>query len=342
MIKTLPLTEAVAQLDLPGIERNLFSSPSWLDVIRKTYGTRLFIKYLERDGRVVSYIPYAVVHNFLEWKICQCSYCDYCDGIVESPDHWRLFFEDLRREFPRYRIAIRNLRDCHARQAGLFELLSQEYCHVLDTRPDLEALWRGSHDSHKAAVTQARRKGVTVRRCGREYLKDFYRLHLSVRKNKYRIFPQPFHFFENIWHAYMPQGRGFLLGAFAPDGQFIGGNIYLVCGDTLYYKFNTSSQAALAFRPNNILFWEGICLAKELGLSWLDLGSSGPEQTGLIRFKEHAGARRMEISHLGYHPPDYKFSRKRILRVMTWLFTRRWMPDAGLRWGSRIMYHYLA
>lgn len=342
MVKTLPLSEAVSQLDLSGLDRNLFSSADWLGVIQKTYGTEIFVKYIERGGKVSSYIVYSVVRNFLEWKICMCSYCDYCDGVIQRAEDWRLFFEALRWEFPRYRIAVRNLRDRYARDAGVFRLLSKEYFHLLDTRPPLEELWRQSHDSHKAAVSQARRKGVEVRRCGRENLEDFYRLHLSVRKNKYRIFPQPFKFFQNIWDAYMPSGKGFLLGAFSPDGTFIGGNIYLVCADTLYYKFNTSHKDALQFRPNNALFWEGIRLAKELKLASIDLGSSGPEQTGLIRFKEHAGARPLEISHLGFHPPGYRFSQKRILRALTSFFTQPWMPDICMRWGTRIIYHYLA
>lgn len=342
MVKTLPLEQAVSQLSLPRLDRNLFSSPQWLNVIQKTYGTKLFVKYIERDQQIESYIMYSVVHNFLEWKICICSYCDYCDGFVKDEKDWRLFFEALKIEFPRYRIAVRNLRDECARNAGVFKVLDTECFHFLDVRASIEELWKRCHDSHKAAVNQAGRKGVTVKRCEKSNLKDFYRLHLGVRKNKYRIFPQPFKFFENIWDAFMPQGNGFLLGAFSPEGKFIGGNVYLVCGNTLYYKFNTSDKDALQYRPNNVLFWEGIKLAKELGLSYIDLGSSGYEQTGLIRFKEHAGAQAMEITHLGYHPSDYKFSQKRILKALTWFFTLPWMPDVCVRWGSSVIYHYLA
>ncbi len=341
-VKTLALDQALSQLSLPGLDRNLFSSPSWLGVIQKTYGTRIFVKYIERDGEIASYILYSVVHNFLEWKICMCSYCDYCDGYVGRVEDWKLFFEDLRREYPRYRIAVRTLRDEAARQSGLFQVLSKERFHLLDVRGSLDEIWRRADDSHKAAVTQAKRKGVMVKICEESELAKFYQLHLSVRKNKYRIFPQPFSFFKNIWDAYMPRGAGFLLGAYAPQGDFIGGNIFLVCGDTLYYKFNTSHKDFLTFRPNNLLFWEGIQLAKRLGLSFMDLGSSGFEQTGLIRFKEHIGAQPDEIVHLGFHPRGYKFSQKRILRFLTRACTHPLMPDACVRWGSKFIYHYLA
>ncbi|MEW5894692.1 MAG: GNAT family N-acetyltransferase [Candidatus Omnitrophota bacterium] len=341
MVKTLPLKEALSRLELPAMERNLFSSPRWFEVIYKTYGTRFEVKYIEKDGRVESYIIYSVIHNFLEWKICLCSYCDYSDGLVQSVEDWKKFFESLRHDYPKYRIAVRNLRDSFAFDSGLFKMLSREHFHILDLQPSLDEIWRKAHDSHKAAVNQAVKKGVTVQECRKAELRKFYRLHLGIRKNKYRIFPQPYRFFENIWDEYMQRGQGFLLGAYSPEGEFIGGNIYLICGDTLYYKFNTSSRAALEFRPNNLLFWEGIKRGKARNLKALDLGSSGYEQTGLIRFKEHAGAVAGEIRHLDFHPPDYRFSQKRILKAYTKLFTKSWIPDRMVEWGSRFIYPFL-
>lgn len=342
MVKTATFQEALKTLNLPGLHRNLFSSPEWIQSIIRTYGTRFFIKYIEENGQVVSYILYSVVKNFLEWKICISSYCDYCDGYVRSTEDWKQFFESLRADYPKYRIAVRNLRDEYARTAGVFSELSRERFHVLDVRPPIEEIRRRIQDSYKAAISQAHRKGVVVKECPRSGLKKFYELHLRIRKNKYRVFPQPFSFFENIWDLFMEQGNGFLLGAYSPEGEFIGGNIYLVCGDTLYYKFNTSSQKALDLRPNNALFWEGIQLAKRKGLSFIDLGSSGHDQTGLIRFKEHVGGQGTEIVHLGFHPDGYKFSQKRILKVVTRVFTFPWMPNAMVKFGSKIIYHYLS
>jgi hypothetical protein len=342
MVRTLTFHEALQSLKLPGLERNLFSSPDWIDVLYKTYRLKLFVKYIERDGRIASYIIYSVVKNFLEWKICICSYCDYCDGYVESVEDWRLFFQSLREEYPLYRIAVRNLRDELVRQLPEMELLSTERFHLLDVRGDLPAVRKRMNDSFKAAINQSERSGVVVKRCEKEELKKFFHLHLNVRRRKYRIFPQPYRFFEIIWQQYMDNGKGVLLGAYDQKGRFIGGNVYLVCGNTLYYKFNTSLQDALMLRPNNLLFWEGIKYAKERGLEYLDLGSSGAHQKGLILFKEHAGAQSHDIRHYGYTPPGYKFSTKRILKIFTTVFTWPWMPDFMVKWGSHIIYPYLA
>lgn len=342
MIKTVSYPEAVQNLNLPDKDRNLFSSPDWLMALVKTYQLKLFVKYIEENGQVVSYIVYSAVRNFLEWKICICSYCDYCDCTVARPEHWQMLIDELRKEYPEYRIAVRNLRDEIVRTIAPLKELSRERFHLLDLRADLPVIWKRTHDSFRAAVRQGEKNGVTVKICGRPELEKFYALHLKIRKNKYRIFPQPYRFFEMIWKQFMENGKGILLGAFSPQGEFIAGNIYLQCGKTFYYKFNTSSLDALKWRPNNLLFWEGIKAAKEWGMEFLDLGSSGYEQKGLILFKNHTGAQMMDIIHLGYEPPGYKFSEKRILRLMTKAFTQPWVPERAVRWGSEIIYPYLA
>jgi hypothetical protein len=342
MVKTLPLNEALSSLNLPALHRNLFSSPEWLVVIQKAYDVKLFVKYIEHDGDVRSYIIYSVVKNFLEWKICVCSYCDYFDCQVASVDDWKLFLRELRHEYPEYRIAIRNLRDKLVRSCPELKELDREKVHVLDVRDGIEVVWRRAADSFRAAVHQAEREGVVVRECDRSKLNDFYGLHLLVRKNKYRIFPQPFILFDTIWKQYIDNKKGVLLGAYDKAGRFIGGNIYLICGDTLYYKFNTSDQKALGLRPNNILFWEGVKYAKGMGLKYIDLGSSGFHQKGLISYKDHTGAKSFDIIHLGYHPEGYKFSQKRILKAITKVFTLPFMPKCIVKLGSRIIYPFLA
>jgi lipid II:glycine glycyltransferase (peptidoglycan interpeptide bridge formation enzyme) len=198
------------------------------------------------------------------------------------------------------------------------------------------------HAAFRRAIRKSQKEGVTVRACLRGELKEFYQMHLKLRKTKYRLFPQPFHFFDDIWQAYMENNDGVLLGAYDKSGRLIAGTLFLVCGNTLYYKFNTSDLNSLDLRANNILLWEGIRFAKARNLEYLDLGSSGYEQHGLIAFKSHAGAAVQDITHLGFTPPGYTFSQKRILRFLTRFFTLPFMPDFMLRLGSRLIYHYLA
>jgi len=343
-IKTLPLMEALATLDLPNPERNLFSSPDWQKVINKTYRLKQYCKYIEEDGRISSYFIYSAVHNFLEWKICVGSYCDYLDCHVSKPHHWHMFFEAIRREYPRYRIAIRNLKDETARLCQDFNLLSKEMHHEIDVRDELDVLWQNTHRSFKVAYKRAVAGGLTFKRCGKSDLPKFYRLHLRLRKNKYKIFPQPYRFFDNIWRQYLERDKGVLFGAFDKSGAMVGAQIFLICGQTLFYKFSTSKQEALVHKPNNLLMWEGIKFAKERGLQTIDLGSSEVDQDGLIWFKTHICKTTIEsmIHHLGFAPKDYVFSRKRILKAYTRFFTLPFIPDFMVKFGSNFIYPYLA
>ncbi len=61
--------------------------------------------------------------------------------------------------------------------------------------PDADA-WPALGDSTRRAVAKARRDGVTVvDRTDAAFVDDFFRLHLGVRKDKYRLLPQPRAFF---------------------------------------------------------------------------------------------------------------------------------------------------
>ena len=342
MVKTLPLQQALSVLRLPGLADNLFSSSAWLKAIDRAYHPNIFVKYIERDGREDAYVVYSVVKNFLEWKVCMLSYCDYYDAHIVSADDWRDFFEDIKREYPGFRIVVRSLRDDTVRSCGLFQELSREYFHILDICPDINTLWMGLKDKFRNQVRQGEKRGLVVRQCSRRELWDFFCIHVKLRKHKYGIFSQPWKFFEVLWDDFIAKGDGFLLGAFAPDGKMVGGTIFLVCGNTLYYKINTSSQKALEYRSNNCLLWEGIRLAKERGLRFVDLGSSGLTQDGLVAFKDATGAQRKEIVHIGYHPKGYVFSQKRILKAYTKFFAAPWMPDWITNLGSALIYKFLA
>jgi hypothetical protein len=342
IVKTLPIDRALAELRFPDADRNLFSSPAWLRVIRRAYNANIFVKYIERNGIIDAYVFYTVVRNFLEWKVCVLSYCDYCDAHISSTEDWRAFFDALKAEYPGYRIVVRSLRDEPARGSGCFKELSREYFHILDLSPVEEDLWKGLKGEFRSQVRQATKRGVSVRPCTEKELEKFYWLHVRLRKSKYGIFAQPFSFFRVIWEEFIAKGNGFVLGSFLPDGRMIGGTLYLVCGDTLYYKINTSSRDALEYRSNNVLLWEGIRRAKAMGLKFLDMGSSGLHQDGLVRFKDATNAKRMEITHIGYHPEGYHFSQKRILKAYTRIFNAPFIPDVVTSWGSHLIYHYLA
>ena len=113
---------------------------------------------------------------------------------------------------------------------------------------------------------------------------------------------QPSEFFAALSSRFRTVDGWHLLGAWH-DEQLLAATLYLRWRDRLYYKFNASDADGLAFRPNNILVWAGVLLAKELGCSALDLGPSDDDQPGLIRFKRGFGPVERELRFLKWTPP---------------------------------------
>jgi len=74
-------------------------------------------------------------------------------------------------------------------------------------------------------------------------------------------------------------------------------------------------------RPNNLLVWSSIELARSLGCRTLDFGPSDDDQPGLIRFKRQFGAAERELRFLRYIPPEWQDHRgddmRRLLGELT-------------------------
>ena len=144
--------------------------------------------------------------------------------------------------------------------------------HTLVLKGTEQEQWEAMDPATRRAVRKARREGVEIRPIAPgPGLAAFHRLHVALRKSKYRLLAQPLGFFEAIASRFAPANAWHALGAWIGD-RLIAGTIYLRWGDTLYYKFNASAVDALDVRPNSLLTWAGIELAMALGCRQLDLG----------------------------------------------------------------------
>jgi lipid II:glycine glycyltransferase (peptidoglycan interpeptide bridge formation enzyme) len=199
-------------------------------------------------------------------------------------------------------------------------------------RSELEVLWQRMHDSSRRAIKKSQREGVEVRVADSENdLRAFFEMHLKVRKYKYGLLAQPFRFFQSIWRHFVEAQRGFLLLA-SHQGKVVAGDFFLEWKDTLYYKFNASDSNGLSHRPNDLLTWEGMKLAKTRGLSFLDFGLCDWDQEGLARYKRKFGAEEKTISFLQHSPNGPPTTAQKELRSllgqMTKRFTDQLVPDA--------------
>ncbi len=73
-------------------------------------------------------------------------------------------------------------------------------------------------------------------------------------------------------------------------GRPVAAAVFLRGRDHLTYKYGASDRAALAMRPNNLLFPEVIRWACEAGCRELDFGRTDLDNDGLREFKRGWGA----------------------------------------------------
>jgi lipid II:glycine glycyltransferase (peptidoglycan interpeptide bridge formation enzyme) len=262
-----------------------------------------------------------------------------------DPAHWPPLFDALRAfELP---ISLLGLDDTVAGADARLATIKRARWHGVDLEDGgAGTLWSRLASSARRAIRKATREGVVVERVDDEhFLREFHRMHVAVRKRKYRMLAQPAAFFAAIRRQFASL-EGWLPLAAWHRGRCVAATIFLTWGDTLYYRFNTSEPEALGVRPNDLLLWEGIRLAAARGLRCVDLGRSDDDQPGLIRFKRQFGAREREIRHLRYLPPRYAGERdaetRRLLAAATHLLTEPAVPDDVTAAAGTALYRFFA
>ncbi len=270
-------------------------------------------------------------------------FTDACDPLVRSRDGWDAIARHLGEGTAPVNLRFLNFSPSAASGLGV---VKRARWHRLDLSASIETLWAGIAPASRRAIRKAERSTVEIRPfAGDEDLQQFHALHVGLRKRKYRLLAQPLAFFQAIGRRFSAGGNWYPLGAFL-DGRLIAGVIFLRWGDTLYYKFNASSEAGLDLRPNNLLIWNGIGLAHSLGCRWLDLGPSDDDQPGLIRFKRDFGAAESEVSHLRLTPTNAIEQDSRAVRSLlgeiTALLTGADVPDEVSAEGGAMLYRFFA
>ena len=324
---------------------SVFHSPEWMQVLVDTYKLQIDA-YLLLDAQGVprAGMPFCRIEDMTGKRLVTLPFSDYCDPLVDDAPQWELLAGKLLAE--RVPVLVRSVHcDLPARDKR-FKLTKQAMWHAADLRPDLDTIWRGIPDAARRATRKAERNGVTVQVASdMDSLRAFFEMYLRLRKHKYRLIAQPYAFFQNIWQQFVEQKKGFLLAAYY-EGQMIAGIFFLEWKDALCYKFNASIPETLAHRPNNLLIWEGIKLAKAAGYTQLDFGLSDLDQEGLLRYKRQFATQEKTISFLQYRPDDDLTTPEQELRALlpelTDLFTSADVPDSVTEKAGEVLYKFFA
>jgi CelD/BcsL family acetyltransferase involved in cellulose biosynthesis len=320
----------------------LFHSPPWFRALADAYSFEVKAHVAVNAANVPQGgIAFCILADIFGRRVISLPFSDACDPLLVTTAAWPVLLRRLERE--QAPLFLRCL-DRSGQIDPHFAIIKRARWHTLSVVPDSGAIWAGFEGSARRAVRKAEHHGVVVRPLnGSDGLAEFHRLHVALRKRKYRLFAQPFEFFEAIKHRFQEVDGWFPLGAFVDD-RLVAATLYLRWGDTLYYKFNASCMSSLQLRANNLLVWAGISLAQSLGCRELDLGPSDDDQPGLIRFKRQFGAADRELRFLCRVPPEWQdrhaIELHRLLADLTRLLTSPNVPDDVTREAGALLYRH--
>ncbi len=321
----------------------LFHSPLWIQVLQQTYDMQIAANVLvDDDGKPEAGMHFCEISDIRGERIVSLPFSDYCDPIASDWDQWSAMRDPLLQAGQP--INMRCLHNDIPLGDSEFSQPKRAKWHGIDLEGSIDDHWARIDASARRAIRKAEKLGLTARLAeNEEDLRSFFKLHLGIRKYKYRLLAQPYRFFENIWNIFSDAGLSALMLA-EVDGDVVGAVMYLIWGSTLYYKFSASSAEHLEYRPTDLLIWEGIKLATERGLSFLDLGLSDWDQEGLVRYKRKFATEEGTISFL-QHAVDRPVSKQEqavppLLGTFTDLLTDPSVPDEITEKAGDALYRY--
>lgn len=342
-------TDAVRDADwarlVSGRPTSVFHSPAWIRVLSDTYGFPIRARMLrDAAGQPYAGLVYAEVEDIREPRLVSLPFSDFCDPVIADDEEWHALtnglFDDTRRFDLKCVHSIAPLHDPRLTTVG------RARWHAVAVDRGEAEIWRGLHQSARRAIRKAGSAGVTVEYGKSEAdLRDFFELHLRVRRSKYGLLAQPYEFFTNIWEQFLGQDRGVLILA-KMDDRPVAGCLFLEWQDTLYYKFNASDRDFLPLRPNDRVLWEGLKYARERKLNRMDFGLTDWDQEGLIQYKRKYATEERTITMLRRASPDFPNGRDRsvqeLLQQLTDLFVHETVPTEVAERGGAILYRNFA
>lgn len=320
---------------------SLFTSPPWIGAVSDTYAFEPTARVaLDSAGRPVAGLAWTDVHDLRGKRRLALPFGDRADPVVADAQEWAAVAGDaLAGDLP---FTLRCLDTSPAVADRRFSTTGQAAWHETPLNRTPDELFAAFRPQTRRNIATAERSGVQVLLSTEaEAVPEYHRLHVELRKKKYRLLAQPLDFFRRIWKAFAADDA-VRTGLALVDGRPVAGAMYLVWGDTVYYKFGASSPEHLARRPNDALHWALIQWAVERGLRVLDWGLSDLDQPGLCAYKRKWASVEGRILTLnaGGPPSGRRSDVEDTLRQVTTLLTNPGVPDDVTASGGAALYRY--
>lgn len=170
----------------------------------------------------------------------------------------------------------------------------RSFTQVVDLEPEFDEIRRRWSRGHVSAVNKATRAGLeAVEARTEEQWLDYLRVYeLSLKR-----WGEPtFRYGDDLFRTLARSTSGKIrLWVVEYDGGVIVGAICVYQGDTVVYWHGATDTSYQHLRAAPLLHAQIMRHAKEAGYRWYDFNPSGPDQAGVITFKERFGAVRRDV-----------------------------------------------
>lgn len=313
---------------------SLFSSPPWLRAIGRTYGFTVRARVLVGPGGVTGGLAWVPVDDVRGPRRVTLPFSDRADPVPADADVLARLVADRPPEVP---WTLRRLATDPAPPPGSV-LTGRAAWHATTLDVEPAALLARLHPTARRNLRLAARRGVRVRHgTTTADLHTMHRLHVARRRERYRMLAPPLELFEELAAEFDADRLVVLLAEI--DGDAVAGALFLEWGGTLYYKFGASRAEALATRPNDALFWAGLCHALDRRLAALDWGVSDLDQPGLVAWKRKWADDEREVVAVRFGPPPPTRA-DALLGEVTALLTDPAVPDEVTARAGWALYRY--
>ncbi|MGH3844712.1 MAG: GNAT family N-acetyltransferase [Pseudonocardiaceae bacterium] len=324
-----------------GPHGSVFTSPRWIDAVCGTYGfTPSAVIRLDWDGAPRGGLAWVPISDIRGDRCSSLPFSDRAEPLTDDQVDWKALADGVITDAAP--LTLRCFDTAVSASDPRFDQVAAAAWHGTPLDGGVEEIRRRLSQHARRNITIAEREGVRIEaHTDSDAVRRFHELHVSLRKRKYRLLAQPVELFDRIWGNFAADDAIVTMLAHAGE-QLIAGAVFLTWGDTLYYKFGASLHEHLALRPNDAIFWAGICWGVQRGARLLDWGLSDLDQPGLIAYKRKWATEQRQIVTLraGGEQARGNSEAGPMLGELTRLFTDDSVPDEVTRKAGALLYRY--
>jgi hypothetical protein len=275
----------------------VFHHPAWSYLLAESYSYKPFVlAKFNSQGGIQGGIPLIRIKSLgNKQRLVSLPFTDHCSPLYDEPSTLEDLTDHLVRLSREDQISRIDLRSDYSPHSGV-DKYSNYVLHRIGLAPDESIVSSRIKPKHFRQVKVAEQRGVRIERgYDKQFIKQFYRLHLLTRRRK-GVPVQPWKFFDLLGDYLTQQGLGFILLAYK-DQECVAGAVFLHWNKTLVYKYSASTEKARPLLAMDLLLWTAIQWGCENGYDWMDMGRTNNEDDGLKYFKRRWGAEEISLEY---------------------------------------------